>query len=92
MNFSHWSNFHVSIITGSAVMTIFFSRGLARNPEVGNTPSEFCLISGDWIPNYKYQVTDTKFGTNISNEMLLNAAKCQNSSLSFTISELLREN
>ena len=39
--------FHVNIITSSGVMTIFFSKGLTRNPEIGNTPSEFCLISGD---------------------------------------------
>ena len=36
------------------------------------------------------QVSDTKFGTNVSNKMLLNAAKFQD--YSFTFSELLREN
>ena len=36
------------------------------------------------------QVRDTKFGTDIFNEMLLNAAKCQGST--FTVSEVLREN
>ena len=34
-------------------------------------------------------VRDTKFGTNVSNKMLLNAAKCQVTS--FTVSELLRK-
>ena len=48
-------------------MIIFFYKGLARNPEFGNVPSEFCLISGDW----------DKFGADVSNEMLLYAAKGQ---------------
>ena len=55
VKFSYWSKFHVNIITGSGIMTIFFYKGLTRNPEIGNTPSEFCPISGDWcklwIPN-----------------------------------------
>ena len=45
---------------------------MTRNPEIGNTPV--------WVlPNIwgLRQVRDTKFGTNVSNEMLLNAAKCQ---------------
>ena len=45
--------FHVSIMTGSGVMTIFVNKGLTRNPEI--PPSEFYPISGDWdelgIPN-----------------------------------------
>ena len=36
--FSYWSKFHVNIITGSGVMTIFFYKGLSRNAEIGNTP------------------------------------------------------
>ena len=55
MNFSYWSKFHINISIGSGVMTIFFHRGLTRNPEIGIPPSEFCSISGDWgklgIPN-----------------------------------------
>ena len=47
VNCSYWSKFYVNIITGSGVMTIFFYEGLARNPEIGNIPSEFCPISGD---------------------------------------------
>ena len=53
-------------------MTIFFYKGLTRNPEIGNTP--------EWVfPNIwgLGLVRDTKFGTNDSNKMLLNAAKCQ---------------
>ena len=38
IKFSYWSRFHVNIITGSGIMTIFFYKGLTRNPEIGNTP------------------------------------------------------
>ena len=38
----------------SGFIIVFFYKGLTRNPEIGNTPSEFCPISGDqgelWIP------------------------------------------
>ena len=37
-NFSYWSKFHVIIITGSRVVTIFLYKGLTRNPDIGNTP------------------------------------------------------
>ena len=69
---SYWSKFHVNIITGSGVMTIFFYKGLTRNPEIRNTPI--------WVlPNIRRlgQIRDTKFGTNVSNKILLKAAKCQ---------------
>ena len=69
---SYLSNFHVNIITGSGVMIIFFYKGLTRNPEIGYNPA--------WVlPNIweQWRVRDTKFGTNVSNEMLLNVAKCQ---------------
>ena len=78
----YWSKFHVNIITGSGVMTIYFYKGLTRNPEIGNT-----LV---WVlPNiWKLgQVSDTKLGTQVSNEMLLNVRVT-----ALTISELLREN
>ena len=72
VNFIHWSKFHVSIITGSGVMAIFIYKALIRNPEIENTS-----IWG--LPNIWRLglVRDTKFGTNVSNEMLLNAAKQQ---------------
>ena len=38
VKFSYCSRFHVSIITGSGLMTIFFHKGLTRNPKIGNTP------------------------------------------------------
>ena len=81
----HSSKFHAIIITGSGVMIICFYKGLTRNSEIGNTPSEFCSISGDWgneeIPNLERT----------------SPIKCywmlQNASVrTFTISELLREN
>ena len=37
VKFSYWSRFHVINITGSGVMTIYFYKGLTRNPEIGNT-------------------------------------------------------
>ena len=53
-------------------MAIFFYKGLTRNLEIWNN-----LI---WVlPNVwrLLRVMDTKFGTNVSNRMLLNAAKFQ---------------
>ena len=70
--FSYWSTFHVDIITGSGILTIFLYKGLTRNPEIGNTP--VWVLPKIWRLG---QVMDTKFGTNVSNRMLLNAAKFQ---------------
>ena len=72
VKFNYWSNFHVNIITGSVIMTIFFHKGLARNPEIRNTP--IWVFPNIWRLG---QVMDTKFGTNDSNRILLNAAKFQ---------------
>ena len=72
VKFSYWSKFHVNIITGSRIMAILFYKGLTRNLEIGNT-----LV---WVlPNIwrRAQVMDTKFGTNVSDRILLNAAICQ---------------
>ena len=49
VKFSNWFNCHVNINTGSGIMTIFFNKRLTRNPGIGNTPSEFFLISEDWV-------------------------------------------
>ena len=72
VKFSYWSKFHVNIIIGSEIMTIFFYKGFTRNPEIGNTPVNVLLniwrLGG---------VMDTKFGMNVSDRMLLNAAKFQ---------------
>ena len=72
VKFSYCSKFHANIITGSGVMTVFFYKGLTRNPEIGNT-SVWVLLN-IWRLRW---VRDTKFGTGLFNEMLLNAAKSQ---------------
>ena len=69
---SYWSKFHVNIITSSGIMTIFFYKGLTRNPEIGNTP--IWVLPNIWRLG---RVMDTTFGTNVSNRMLLNAAEFQ---------------
>ena len=81
---SYWSKFHVNIITDSGIITVFFYKGLTRNPEIGNIPVWF-------LPNIWRlgKVMDTKFGTNIPNKILRNAAKFRITAL--TASELLRE-
>ena len=56
-------------------MTIFFHKRLTRNPEIRNTPVS--VLPNIWRLG---QVRDTKFGTNVSNKILLNDAKCQGSS------------
>ena len=71
VKFSYWSKFHVNITTASGVVTIFFRKGLVRNPEIGNTP--VWVLPNIWRLG---QVRDIKFGTNISNEMFLDGAKC----------------
>ena len=72
VKFSYWSKFHVNIITSSGVMAILFYEGLPRNLEIGNTP--VWVLPNIWRLE---RVRGTKFGKNGSNEMLLNAAKCQ---------------
>ena len=53
-------------------MTVFFYKKLTRNLEIGDTP--VLVLPNIWRLG---QVRDTKFDTNVSNEMLLNAAKLQ---------------
>ena len=72
VKFSYWSNFHVKIITGSGIMTIFFYKRLTRNPEIGNT--SVWVLPNIWRLG---RVIVTKFGTNASNRISLNAAKFQ---------------
>ena len=73
--FSYWSTFHVNVITGSGVMTIFFFKGLTRNLKIGNIP--VWVLPNIWRLSW---VRDTNIGTDVSNEMLLNATKCQSCS------------
>ena len=88
---SYWSKFHVNIITDSGIMTIFFYKGLTRNPEIGNTPVWVLLeignspISGYW---------DELWVPNLARMSLINCYwMLQNSRVTaFTVDELLREN
>ena len=64
-----------------------FMKDLTRNPKIKNT--RVWVLSNFWRPG---QVRDTKFGTNVSNKYLLNAAKYQvHSFYSFWVI-ILREN
>ena len=72
VKFSYWSKCHVNIITGSGVMIISFYEVLTKNPEIGNTP--VWVLHNIWRLG---RVKNTKFGTNVSNKILINAAKCQ---------------
>ena len=49
LDFSYWSKFHVNIITGSTVMTIFLYKGLTRNrnPEIP-TSEYWSILSRAW--------------------------------------------
>ena len=67
---------HVNIHIGSGVMTIFFYKGLTRNLKIRDIP--VWVLPNIWRLEH---VMDTKFGTNVSNRMLLNAAKYHCSSL-----------
>ena len=72
VKFSYLSKFHVNIITSSGIMTIFFYKGLTRNPEIGNTP--VWVLSNIWRLG---RVMGTKIGTKFPKGMLLNTAKFQ---------------
>ena len=72
VKFSYWSMFYVNIMSGFGVNTIFFYKRLTRNPEIGNIA--IWVLPNIWRLD---EVRDIKYGTNFSNEMLLNAAKCQ---------------
>ena len=85
VNLSYWPNFHVNIITGSGVVTIFFYKGLTRNLENGNTPFEFCPISGDWG---ELEVPNLARTSPIKCYWILQSARVT----PFTVSELLRKN
>ena len=69
VKFSYWSKFLVNIITG--VMAIFIYKEL-KSKIIGNIP--IWVLPNNWRLK---QVRNTKFGTNVSKKMLLNAAKCQ---------------
>ena len=72
VKFSCWSKFHVNVITGSKIVTIFFYKGLTRNSEIGNIP--VWVLPNVWRLG---RAMNTKLGMNVSNRMLLDAAKLQ---------------
>ena len=71
VKFSYWSKFLVNIITGSGVMAILIYKEL-KSQIIGNIP--IWVLPNNWRLK---QVRNTKFGTNVSKKMWLNAAKCQ---------------
>ena len=84
VKFSFWSNFHVNIITGFGIMTIFFYKRLTRNLEFRNTP--VWVFPNIWRLGW---VMDTKFKR-------ISLIECywmlQNVRVTaFTVFELLRE-
>ena len=70
VKFSQWFKFHVNIITGSGVMAISFYKRLTRKQEIRNTL--VWVLPKIWRLGW---VRNTKFGTRVSNKMLLNAVK-----------------
>ena len=70
VKFIYWSKFHVNIITGSGIITIFFYKGSTRNREIRNTL--VWVLPNIWRPG---QVMDAKFAMNVFNKMLINASK-----------------
>ena len=83
--FSYWSKFHVNIITGSGIMTIFFIRDWPEIRKSEIPPSEFFPISRDW---------DELWIPNLPRMFLIECyLMLQNSRVTaFFVFELLREN
>ena len=75
----------MNIITGSEVMEFFVYHGF--DPETGNRKYP-CLSFSQYLG--LGQTRFAKFGINIFNKMLLNAAICQFTT--FTFSKLLKKN
>ena len=67
---SYWSKCNVNIISGSGVMMNFVHRG-CRKSEIGKTP--VWVLYNIWREEW---IRDAKFTINVSNENLLNSAKC----------------
>ena len=72
INFSYRSKFHANVITSFRVMIIFLYKGLTIYQEIGNTPVRVLL--NIWKLG---RVRNTENGRNVSDEILLNVAKCQ---------------
>ena len=82
--FSYWSKFHVNMIIGSRVMTIFLYKRLTKKPEIGNTPVWVLLNIGrqEWVRDTEL----AKMSLRNCYWMLQNATVT-----AVTVSELLRE-
>ena len=70
VKFSYWSKFHVNVLGGSGVITIFVYKELTRKPKIRNI--FVWVLPNLWRPE---QARDTKYGTNVFNKMLMNAGK-----------------
>ena len=71
VTFIYLSKFHVSIITGSGVMTIFVYKGFYEKFRNWKPP---LLSFVQYLETGA--IEDTKFDINVSNEKLIDAAKC----------------
>ena len=81
VKFSYWSISFMSISSLALELWQFKSRVTTWNPEIGNIP--IWVLLNIWKLE---RVKDTKFGMNVSNEMLLNVRVT-----AFTVFELLKE-
>lgn len=72
IKFSYFSKFYVNNITCSGIMKIFDEKWLTRNPEIENIP--IWVLANSWRLGW---VWDTIYGRSVSNNKLLNIAKCQ---------------
>ena len=73
VKFTYWSKFHVNIVTGYGVLTIFVYKRLTEIRKLELRPSEVPSINIWKLA----EIRDTKFGRNVSNKKFLNAAKFQ---------------
>ena len=93
VKFRYWSKFHVNIITGSKVMTIFVDKGFTKNSEIGKNP--VWVLSNIWrlgkIRNTKLSLIKNFRNTKLS--LIKNYLMLQNARFTpFTSYELLRKN
>ena len=84
VKFSYRSKFHLYIITGSGVMTIFFIKDWPEIRKLEIPLSEFCPISRDWG---KLEIPNLARMSLIQCYRMLQNAKVT----AFTVSELLSE-
>ena len=91
VKFIYWSMFNINIITGSGVMTIFFHKGLTRNPEIGNFPVWVLRRSGFiWklVQSLAVWIRNLAKKSQINSYFMLQNTRVT----AFMVSVLLREN